>query len=40
MVMIARDEDTYRVGDHGGKNRALRIVAVVLAGNERDGHDL
>lgn len=26
--------DTYGVGDHGGEDRALAIVAVVLAGDE------
>ena len=32
--------DTYCVGDHGGKNRALGIVAIVFAGDEGDSHDL
>jgi len=28
------DKETYRVGDHGGEDRALGVVAIVLAGDE------
>lgn len=33
-------KDTYGVGDHGGEDRALGVVPIVLAGDEGDGHDL
>ena len=33
-------KDTYGVGDHGGEDRALGIVAIVFAGDEGDSHDL